>query len=73
MMTNDSTDNSEKKTVHHLCIGCGQLVPLCTCDPTGGKQHETELAFRQEVRNRLKLIEGKIDDILTALGVENDG
>lgn len=50
--------------ITHLCVGCGNLVPMCTCDPTGGKEHESVLAFRQETRARLKRIEQKLDQII---------
>lgn len=51
-------------SIQHLCVGCGNLVGMCTCDPSGQSQHETELTFRRDLRKRLKGIEEKIDDLL---------
>ena len=47
----------------HICVGCGELTSKCKCDPSGGREYETGLAFRQFIREKLNSIENDVSSI----------
>jgi hypothetical protein len=53
--------------IQFICVGCGYLTQQCKCAQTPDKSYETELAFRQHVKQKLALLDSKLDQILNAL------